>query len=259
MRALHFGLTALLVAGTAAPAPAQDAAAPAPAVTVTGGATVVSDYRFRGISQTDKRFAVQGTINVNHASGFYVGVWGSSIDDYVAAGSDQEIDIYGGYKKTFDGTTADIGVLYYYYPGSGGANTDFFEPYASVAHGFGPATAKVGLAYAPKTKAQSCAYDPRCAGKAKEDNIYVYGELGGAIPDTGFSISSHLGYNHGRSYLTNGLKDYLDWNLGVSYAYKNLSFGVTYVDTDFKKGEFITPSGRNAVKGGVVFSIGATF
>src|SRR5262245_3829130 len=49
---------------------------------VNGGATVVSDYRFRGISQTDKDFALQGTISVSHKSGFYATVWGSSIDDY---------------------------------------------------------------------------------------------------------------------------------------------------------------------------------
>lgn len=202
----------LLLAAIAAAAPLLAQDAPTPALTVTGGATVVSDYRFRGISQTDKRFAVQGTINLNHESGFYVGVWGSSIDDYIAAGSDQEIDIYGGYKKTVDGTTFDIGALYYYYPGSGGANTDFIEPYASVSHTFGPATAKIGAAYAPKARALASPIN----GGTKDDNLYVYGELGGAIPDTGFSISSHVGYNRGRSFLTAGLKDYLDWNVGVS-------------------------------------------
>ena len=71
---------------------------------VNGGATVVSDYRFRGISQTNRRFAIQGTVSVSHSSGVYATVWGSSIDDYVAAGADAELDLIIGYKKTFGST-----------------------------------------------------------------------------------------------------------------------------------------------------------
>ena len=81
---------ALLATSVAAPAFAQDTAPP-PAITVTGGATLVTDYRFRGISQTAKRFAIQGTFTVAHTSGFYATVWGSSIDDYIANGGDAEV------------------------------------------------------------------------------------------------------------------------------------------------------------------------
>ena len=86
MRTTLVGLSILAAMAAAAPAVAEDAPAPASDFTVTGGATLTSDYRFRGVSQTDKRFAVQGTIGVSHSSGFYVGTWGSSIDDYVATG-----------------------------------------------------------------------------------------------------------------------------------------------------------------------------
>jgi len=95
----------------AAPLVTLLAAAPAVAAdlgngfSVGGGATLVSDYRFRGISQTDKRFAVQGTFTLSHSSGFYATWWGSSIDDYIAAGSDAENDLIVGYKKTFGSTT----------------------------------------------------------------------------------------------------------------------------------------------------------
>ena len=112
----------LLVAVAAAPAAAADLGA---GFGVNGGATVVSDYRFRGISQTNRRFAVQGTFSISHSSGFYGTVWGSSIDDYVANGSDTELDLIIGYKKSFGSTTIDGGVLYYYYPGSGGIDSDF--------------------------------------------------------------------------------------------------------------------------------------
>ena len=275
MRSILLALAAAALTAVASPVLAQDAAAPtaAPAsdFTITGGATLTSDYRFRGISQSNKRFAIQGTIGVSHVSGFYVGTWGSSIDDYVANGGDAEVDLYGGYKKTFNGTTADVGVLYYYYPGSsnnaqapGHYNSDFVEPYASLTHVFGPLTGKVGVAYAPKQHALSCAYDLRCGGRAREDNIYLYGEGSVAIPNTPITISAHVGHNDGRSYLTNGLKDYWDWNLGAAYVWRNLTFGVSYVDTDIKDSEFqsgglLVANSRAVAKAGVVGSIAVAF
>ena len=257
MRTIHFGLSLLAVAvAVAVPAFAEDAP-PAP-ITLTAGATLTSDYRFRGISQTNKRFAIQGTLGVVSSAGFYVGTWGSSIDDYVANGSDQEIDLYAGYKKTFSGTTVDGGVLYYYYPGSGGANTDFFEPYLNASHTFGPIGAKVGLNYAWKQKAQSCAYDPRCHNKTKEDSLYTYGELSGAIPNTGVTITGHIGESWGRSYLTNGLKSYTDYSVTAAYTWKNLTVSAAYVDTDFKKGEFAVGN-RQEAKSGFVGAITVAF
>lgn len=250
MRTSITGLSALALAMFSTPAFAEDAAGPeaTSSVTVSGGATVVSDYRFRGISQSDKRFGVQGTFTVAHDSGLYATVWGSSIDDYVAAGSDQEIDLILGWKKDFDGTTLDLGVLYYYYPGSGGANTDFVEPYVAVAHSFGPVTGKLTANYAPKQKALT-------VGAGKEDNFYLAGDLSAGIPGTPLTASAHLGRSFGPSYLTIG-DEYTDWNVGLAYSWKNLTLGVQYVDTD---GSFITPSGRNASKAGVVASLGVAF
>ncbi|AUW57253.1 hypothetical protein C1T17_03250 [Sphingobium sp. SCG-1] len=251
MRKSIIGLTAVLLSTIASPVFAQEE--PAPAVTVTGGATVVTDYRFRGISQTDKRFAVQGTFTVAHESGFYATVWGSSIDDYIATGSDQEIDLIAGWAKDFNGTKLDVGVLYYYYPGSGGTNTDFIEPYAAVSHTFGPATAKLSAAYAPKQHALAS------LGKARQDNLYTAFDLGAGIPETPVSLSAHVGHSFGPSYLTAGSsfsKGYTDWSLGASYTWNHLTFGVSYVDTD---GDVFTPSGRNASKAGVVGSVGVAF
>lgn len=249
MRNIVLGLSAVVLASVSAPAFAEDA--PASAVTISGGATVVSDYRFRGISQTNKRFAVQGTVSVAHESGLYATVWGSSIDDYVAAGSDQEIDLAAGYKKTFGAATVDVGVLYYYYPGSNGANTDFFEPYASISGALGPVTAKLSAAYAPKQRA---IYSGR-AGRVRDDNLYTALDLSGAIPNTPLSLTAHVGHSFGPSYLTIG-KEYTDWSLGASYTYKNLTFGVSYVDTDK---DLVAPTGRNISKAGVVGSVGVAF
>lgn len=230
---------------SATPAAASDLGG---GLSLNGGATVVSDYRFRGISQSDKRFALQGTFSIGHSSGFYGTLWGSSIDDYVASGADAELDLILGYKKTFGSTTLDGGVVYYYYPGSGGANTDFAESYLSVSHAFGPVTAKGTIAYAPKQKALT-------VGHGKEDNLYLGGDLSLAVPKTPVVLTGHLGHSYGPSYLTIG-RGYTDWSLGASATKGNLAFGLSYVDTDKS---LFSPSGRNISKGGVVASLGVAF
>jgi len=247
MRTTFVGLSLFAIVAAAAPAFAEDA--PASDFTLSGGATMVSDYRFRGISQTNKRFAIQGTFTISHKSGFYLSTWGSSIDDYVANGSDQEIDLIGGYKTTFDGTTVDGGVLYYYYPGSGGINTDFFEPYLSVSHTFGPVGVKVGGNFAWKQHALS--YGP----KKSEGGAYVYGELSTAIPNTGFTLTGHAGHSFEKNYITFGEK-YSDVSVTAAYTWKNLTASVAYVDTT--RATF-TSGTRNVGSSGVVGAIGVAF
>lgn len=239
-------LFASLVGLAAVPARAEDK--PPPAFTVSGGVTFTSDYRFRGISQTNRRPAVQGTLTVAHRSGFYASVWSSSIDDYVANGSDEEVDLIAGVKRTFGKTVVDAGVLYYYYPGSGGIDSDFVEPYASVTQPFGPVSIKASVAYAPKQNALT-------VGNGREDNLYLAGDLSYSVPKTPVSLTAHLGHSKGPSYLTMG-NGYTDWGLGASVSWKNLTAGLSYVDTNKS---FITPSGRNASGAGIVASLGASF
>lgn len=250
MRTSFGPLLGLALVLGATPAFAQDEEAKT--FTVTGGATLVTDYRFRGISQTDKDFAVQGTFTVAHESGVYATVWGSTVDDYVAAGGDQEIDLSLGFKKTFGSTTVDIGGLYYYYPGSAkiipGYASDFLELYGSVSQGFGPVTGKVLVAYAPKSRALDF-------GFGKEDNFYGNVSLSGSIPDTGVGLSAGIGRTFTRSFLSGGVK-YTDWSVGATYTTGPVTFGVTYVDTDKN---ITSPSGKNIYKAGIVGSIGVAF
>jgi uncharacterized protein (TIGR02001 family) len=115
-------LTAAVFASCAVPAFAAEPASPH---TFTGNLTVASDYRFRGISQTFKQPAIQGGFDYSHSSGFYLGNWNSNVSglQYTNGGS-IEMDFYGGYKfEPVKDLTADIGVLYYYYPGSSIGNT----------------------------------------------------------------------------------------------------------------------------------------
>lgn len=243
------GLSVIL---SASPAFAQDETAPPPPVTVSGGATFISDYRFRGVSQTDEDFAVQGTVNVTHESGFYVGAWGSTVSDYVTGpGSDAEIDLYGGFRTDVGGATLDVGLLYYVYTGTGSAETDFFEPYANISGTLGPVTAKLGVAYAPSQDAIG-----------SEDNLYTYGDLSSGVPGTPVTLKAHLGFSTGDSFLTLGGDDYLDWSLGADLVWEGLTFGVAYVDTDLSGAAadaFFLTNANNIVDGTVLFSVGASF
>ena len=264
MRYTMISLAALAAVAGASPAIAQDQTDPPPAVTISGSVGVVSDYKFRGISQTDGNFAVQGGITVAHASGFYVSVWGSSIDDYVTVHgtAHQELDLIAGYKHAFDGgVTVDVGALYYVYPGTrpgftgDRSSSDFLEPYASVSYAIGPATAKITGNYAPKQKA--LALDQGQSGLLrKQDNFYQAGDLSVAIPRTPIGLTAHLGHTWGPSWLSGPTSEYTDWSLGATATWKSLTFGVSYVDTDTN---FITPSGKDAAKGGILGSVSVAF
>lgn len=117
-------LATSVFAAFATSASAQQAA-PASDHTITGNVAVVSDYRFRGISQTFKKPAIQGGFDYSHSSGFYIGNWNSNVSgvQYPQGGS-IEMDFYAGYKfEPVKDVTADVGVLYYYYPGAKVAGT----------------------------------------------------------------------------------------------------------------------------------------
>ena len=47
---------------------------------ISGNIALTSDYRFRGISQSNEDPAVQGGFDVSFEPGFYLGTWASSID-----------------------------------------------------------------------------------------------------------------------------------------------------------------------------------
>ncbi|GAA4037610.1 TorF family putative porin [Sphingomonas rosea] len=222
----------------------------APALTATGGVTLASQYRFRGIGLSDEKPALQGTINLNHESGAYVGAWASSLDGFgELGGSNLELDLYGGYRTELaKGVTADAGLLYYAYPGSRGGKFEFFEPYANVSGKLGPVTAKVGAAFAP---AQSAI--------GGNSNLYLFNDNSLPIAGTPIALASHVGWSKGRTTLTPG-GDYLDWSLGAQATWRNLTAGVSYVDTDIGRRDALAAGAtKEIVDGAVVLSLGASF
>jgi uncharacterized protein (TIGR02001 family) len=133
-------LLVLALAAAALPALA-DEPAPDPLSFNVGA---VTEYRYRGISQTRLKPALQGGIDYADPSGFYVGTWASTIKWIKDGGGDGqvEVDFYGGYKaEVAKGLTLDVGVLQYLYPSNKLPTTaNTFEIYGAVS--YGPVTAK---------------------------------------------------------------------------------------------------------------------
>ncbi len=129
MRMFNKTTLALAIAALAGGALAQSASAPAPSPSpVTANVTVVNDYRYRGMTQSNYKPAIQGGFDYAHESGFYIGNWNSSIS-WISDGYDTgqngnrnvsaplEMDFYAGYKTELlgKGQVTDVGILQYYY------------------------------------------------------------------------------------------------------------------------------------------------
>jgi uncharacterized protein (TIGR02001 family) len=246
-----------------------------PAITVSGAATLTSDYRFRGVSQSDEGMAVQGGITLSHSSGFYVGAWGSNLSGWgTFGGANMELDLIAGFKLPVGEGTLDTGLTWYMYP-SGASETDFAELYAKLSGSVGPVSLTAGVAYAPKQEALGNAFPvgaPANPGD-KEDNLYLSGDAVYGIADTPISLKAHIGYSDGNPGLgPNGTSvaptgTYFDWLIGADIVpISGLTLSVAYVDTDISEAEanlirpnFATLDGDSISDATVVFSITASF
>lgn len=214
------------------PALAQDDAPAAQSdLTVTGNVSLVTDYRFRGVSLSGGDPAIQGGITLNHSSGFYVGAWSSSLQSTPVYGG-QELDIFGGWTgEVASGLTLDAGLLYYLYPNGHLGDANYWEPYVSLSGSLGPARLKVGAAYDWKQKGLL-----DNAGN-KADNLYVYGNLDVGVPGTPLTVSGHIGYTDGvlsPCYYCAGTATFndktgWDYSIGASATvFGPLSAGISY-------------------------------
>ena len=204
----------------------------------------ITDYRFRGISQTRLRPALQFGADFGHKSGFYVGTWGSTVRWISDAGGDAdvEIDLYGGYRTRFGDFGVDVGVLRYLYPGSDLAvNPDTTEVY--LAGSWGPATLKYSHAVT------------NLFGAADSENSY-YVDLSATF-DTGYwglAFTPHVGYQKVKN---NDAASYTDWSLTLSKEFMpGLVGSLSYVSTDIN---VPAPRGRNLGKSAAVLGVKYTF
>jgi Bacterial protein of unknown function (Gcw_chp) len=238
---------------------------------VTGNMSIVSDYRFRGISQTYLGPAIQGGIDYSHPSGIYLGNWNSSVSSNVfTGGSGIEMDFYGGWKTTFGDIGLDLGTIYYYYHNAefAGADFDNWELYVGAswkwlsAKFFYALTDYFGLA-----DEQANGYwcnrgtDPctPLGGRGGSDGTW-YLDLSFTYPlSKQLSIVAHYGMLEVEKYSE---LDYKDWKLGVTYDLNGWLLGAAYVDTDADANWYYTggaKGNKDAGKATVVLSVMKTF
>jgi uncharacterized protein (TIGR02001 family) len=210
----------------------------------------VTEYRYRGISQSRFKPAVQGGIDFS-AGGFYLGTWGSSIKWIKDAGGDAsaEVDVYGGYKGDIvkDSLSYDVGVLSYQYPGHKLA----VSPVTTELYGaltFGPATLK----YSHSVTNLFGFADSKNSGYL---DLSASFDVGGGV-----MVAPHIGY---QKVAHNGDYSYTDFALSVSKDFNGLVPSLTLYATDTKKINggyaYISPSGRNLGRTGVVLGVKYNF
>lgn len=228
-------LAGTLSVGLLVLAPASATAqAPPPAATIDVAAIgLVSDYRFRGISLSDDGPSVQGSLVATHRSGLYAGASAYSLDGFgELGGSNVELDLYAGYRRTAGRVTADAGLLYYAYPGASGGAFEFFEPYGSLSAPVGPATVKLSAAFAPAQRALN-----------RNSNLYLAADLGLPIRNTPLSLRGRVGRSSGDTPLTPGGR-YIEWLVGADYNWGRLTLGAAVTGTDIGTADAIAAGAR---------------
>ncbi len=178
-----------LAALAAAPAAADDLGG---GLAVNGGAALVSDYRFRGISQTDRKFAIQGRSRLATPRAFMrrSGALRSTIMSQMGATPRSTSSPATKRRSSRRPSMSEYSIII---TRSGGANTDFAEPYVRLTQAFGPVSLTGSVACAPKQKALTV------DGVHSEDNLYLAGDLAYAIPKTPVSLTAHFGHSLGRA------------------------------------------------------------
>jgi uncharacterized protein (TIGR02001 family) len=269
MNTLQKTAIAAAISGLFAPAvfaQAAPAAAPEPSP-ITANVTLVNDYRFRGISQTNYQPAIQGGFDYAHESGLYIGNWNSTINwvsNTTANGikAPLEMNFYGGLKKEFLGAgfASDFGVLQYYYNQTGGnyngalVNPNTTEIYAAQNYTFGPVTGFGKVSYG----LTNIFGIPNSSGSYYLDLTSNF--------DTGFwgiSLNGHIGYQYvaGQPNSTISASDgslnnlsYTDWKLGATKDFGGgLFLSAAYVSTNANASWWNTwtaPSANSSTSGG---------
>jgi uncharacterized protein (TIGR02001 family) len=209
----------------------------------------VTDYRYRGISQTRLKPAIQGGIDYS-IGGFYVGTWASSIKWIKDAGgnADAEVDFYGGYKgeiaKDFG---YDVGVLrYQYFSHDLAVSPNTTEIYGALT--FGPATLKYSHAVT------------NLFGFADSKNSSYIDLSAGFEVGGGVTLTPHIGYQKVKN---NGDFSYTDYAITASKDFSGLtvSLGAVYADVKKPGGTpaYVGPNGKNLGKAGIVLGVKYTF
>lgn len=193
---------------------------------VSGNIALTTDYKFRGISQSDSAPSVQGGFDIAFDNGAYIGTWGAAVDFDCAIDTcgglngGIELDYYAGFASDIsDSVSFDIGYIYYDYPQDEGLLGDYGEIYGSLSFGdFG-----IGMNYSDEYWGET--------GKF----TYTYATYSMALSE---SVALDLLVGSGdydeAGYL-DGATEHMNWSVALSTSAGGLDFAITYEDTDLDK------------------------
>lgn len=226
---------------------------------LSANVSLTSNYVFRGISQTQGEPAIQGGFDYTHASGLYLGTWGSNVgwltDFQGYKSGSMELDVYGGYRNSIGPVNYDVGAIRYMYPGSKKVNPVLgawtSEAYASAN-------------WKRFTAKYSYYLSDAVFGIGPNANGSYYLDLSGSLPvaDTGLTLGAHWGTFHFKNV---GAYNYDDWKVSAAYDLSKLgklgsgmTLAVAYTDTNADRAVW-TGAGEYLGKGTTTVSISRAF
>lgn len=208
-----------------AAAPAEDTGPQFPGK-FAGNVALISDYVFRGVSQTQEEPALQGGIDWSHESGAYFGTWGSNVK-FPGDNSYLEQDIYGGWATTVGDLSINLGAIFFWYPNAETA-LNYWEFPVKLGYTMDAVTLSAGILYSPDYFG--------FAGNAMYANLGVAYAM--PLPDespVGVTLDAGVGFTVAEDdVITDGT--YVDWGVGAKISAKgtwtNLAVTLRYTDTD---------------------------
>ena len=196
---------------------------------ISGNVTLATDYRFRGVSQTDRQMALQGGLDWSHASGFYVGTWASNVDSNFFSGTSTdpqlEWDLYVGYSGEIGGLGYDVGIIRYVYPGYDDANTT--EIHVGVSYGVSDSVSVGADLY----------YSPELGFVGSNDSAWYFVVSGEVALPQGFTLSASVGRSFGEAFdgadsdPDTDYDAYTDWSIGISKDVAGVTLGLSWIGT----------------------------
>ena len=217
---------------------------------ISGNVGMVSDYKFRGVSQTDNSIALQGGFDYAHDSGLYVGTWMSNVDSsfFNADGTDPqlEMDFYVGYAGEYNDFGYDLSLVQFQY--SGCDDCDTTELYLSGSYSIFTAT----FAYTPEIG---------YLGDTSSDGAW-YLSLGAETEFTpGWTVHGSVGYSAGEFFDNLGAgvpSSYMDYSVGVATSFQGVDLDLSWIDVD-SDGDEIFGNSDALTDGRLILSVSKSF
>jgi uncharacterized protein (TIGR02001 family) len=213
---------------------------------ISANVSLVSDYRFRGISQSNEDIAIQGGFDYAFDNGIYLGTWGSSVD-FDSAGEDfngsLELDYYAGWAMDIgEHSAVDVGYMYYDYPGDDGAEGDYQEIYGSYSW----RDLTLGIHYSDDYYGETDTF------------FYYYADYSLGFAEN-WSLDLHVGYNdleEDGGFLGTSEDSYTDYSVGLTWSVVGVDLGATYVGTTLDEEDVF---GTDWAEDTVVVSVSKSF